>query len=268
MRTLPKKKTAKAAYSLVELIVVMAIGTILASLAIPAIARLGAFSADDLGNTTQDLYTMLKAAKVHAATNNTDTAVVYTLDNYNEYNRPLSDPIADSFTGDITRAIIGAAIVSYDKELGVFTPLKVREGNFQRFPDEVVIPLMEPEEKQGNLLYTDLEAHYNPILSNLKLIGMNTIKVNFRVENAEYEDRYNISLPAHTFSPAGQLKVEDSSKERYAFMIAANPNLDPEERLILPDTYFGNPPDITAEELFLSRTISLYRSTGRIKISD
>ncbi len=259
MRQPGNNKSAKSAYSLVELIVVMAIGGLLTAFAIPSIARLGAFSSNELGNTTQELYTMLKAARIYASTHNTDTAVVYTLDNYSTTSNTIREPLGDSMTGEVTRAIVGAALVRKDKVRDLFVPITVREGIFRQFPNEVVIALIPPEQTHGTPLYADLNARYAG-LDRLGQLGMKTVYVNFNDENDLTEP-----LPAHVFTPAGQLDPTDSSKERYTFMVTATPDLAPEERLVIPNTDYDG--QTTAADLFISRTIELFRSTGRVKIA-
>ena len=63
-----------AGFSLVELIVVLAVIGILAGISIPVVRM---FSQNDLQRGVRPLTSMLRAARVYAATFNVNTAVVY-----------------------------------------------------------------------------------------------------------------------------------------------------------------------------------------------
>lgn len=66
-------------FTLVEMIVVMAILAILAAAAIPSFVRIAQMDSDRIDFTSRLVYGMLNAARVHAATFRTDTALYYTL---------------------------------------------------------------------------------------------------------------------------------------------------------------------------------------------
>ncbi|HNR35770.1 MAG TPA: prepilin-type N-terminal cleavage/methylation domain-containing protein, partial [Candidatus Hydrogenedentes bacterium] len=65
--------------TMIELIVVLAILALMSAIAIPTFARLGYFSRNDLQATARELHSMLKAAKIYAATYRVNTAVAYSL---------------------------------------------------------------------------------------------------------------------------------------------------------------------------------------------
>ncbi|MFP6584874.1 MAG: prepilin-type N-terminal cleavage/methylation domain-containing protein [Candidatus Hydrogenedentota bacterium] len=67
-------------YTLVELLVVMAIIVMLSSVTIPTLIRSGFFSSDKSRTAARDLFAQLRAANLHATTRNVDAAIAYDVD--------------------------------------------------------------------------------------------------------------------------------------------------------------------------------------------
>jgi prepilin-type N-terminal cleavage/methylation domain-containing protein len=65
--------------TLVELLIVIAILTILGAVAVPSLARMGAFTRDDISHRSRTVSSLLLAARSYAALFRTDTAVLYML---------------------------------------------------------------------------------------------------------------------------------------------------------------------------------------------
>ena len=94
------RQGSPAGLTLVELLVVLAILGLMAGVAIPSLARMGLFSSDDVGSGSRELFALMRAAKVHAATYRVDTAIAYGV--------VLKQ---DSVTGQAVESINAAAMV-------------------------------------------------------------------------------------------------------------------------------------------------------------
>lgn len=178
--------------TLVELIVVLAIVALLSAIAIPGLARFGAFSNDTLSRETRQLYEMLTAARVYATTWNVRTAVVYNLDNYQSPQvNPTNDPLLGGLAAFEQDALIGGpiryieaasimyalpgsasrfseAIVALKQNDGVqnpgtedaFYPVDGREGQWKRFDDSIAMLFLNPADNAGNV-FLSARPRYN-----------------------------------------------------------------------------------------------------------
>lgn len=188
------KSKSEQGLTLVELIVVLAIVAALSALAIPGLARLGAFSNDSLPRASRELFEMLSAARIYATTWNVRTAVVYNLDNYQSPTvNPTNDPVpgtnftVDSVTNQQVRYIsaasmmyalpnsegrYGDAIVAAGSAAGLvnkredaFVPAAGKEWQWKLFDDEIVLLLMDPI--SGTKLYDDFSPRYRCSADNM-----------------------------------------------------------------------------------------------------
>lgn len=82
-------------FTLVEMLVVMAIVATLAAVAIPTLARMGVFSRDAMGGSARTVMNMLRAARVYGATFRTETGVVYVLNRVEDSRNGAPQIIAD-----------------------------------------------------------------------------------------------------------------------------------------------------------------------------
>lgn len=65
--------------TMVELLIVLAIIALMTAVAIPTFSRLGFFSGNEMQDCARELYAMLRAAKIYAATYRVDAAVAYNI---------------------------------------------------------------------------------------------------------------------------------------------------------------------------------------------
>jgi len=268
-------------FTLVEILVVLSIFAILAAVAIPAFARYGIFSKNELQRSALELHTMLKAARNYAATHRVDTAVVYTLDNFVPPPAPNDvgsfTPVQDSVTGSPVRVITGAAVMEKVREgpfKGSFVPVPGDLGSFTAFPGGMVVLLVDPM-NPGNVFYWSGQPRF---VSNDSGGGQRVEELGMMVVDAYIGDTgpladpgteaysaESVKFPAHVFQPSGRL---DSSggRERYTIHMSPSPAEAPNDRLINADfPQYVNPSD--GSENLITVPIELYRSTGRVKIA-
>lgn len=163
-------------FTLVELMVVLGIIVLLTAVAIPGLAKLGAFSRDEFRRSVQEVSGMLRAAQIYATTYNVNTAVVYSMDNWSNDEASLVDstppgepevedgmndpavavgaPIVDTISGNPVRQIEAAAIMyqlpsTTGRLSGHYVPIPTPAGTFTKLPQDMSILLMNPELPSG-----------------------------------------------------------------------------------------------------------------------
>lgn len=194
--------------SLVELLVVLAVLTLLAAISVPAFVRFR--PQDEVNGARRELYTMLKHAQVHAVSQRVKTAVVYVLDNYTSplsppanvppeawttrydpaNESPLAEPVTDSLSGDNVRVGVAYALVYEIKDgpfAGFFVPAEEFEGNFRAFPGRSALLFAEPTPGLRPRYYDSTRPRFQPTESDsarqdgyanrIQVLGMSTVPV-------------------------------------------------------------------------------------------
>jgi hypothetical protein len=145
---------------------------VVSAIAIPGLAKMGAFSRDEFKRATQEVNSVLRAAQLYATTYNVNTAVVYSMDHYSQAEatqldtlpvtdpsdedpgdpfEPVASPIVDSLTGTPVRQIEAAAIMyQLPSTMGAnlrdkFVPIPGDLGEFRPLPQGMSIALQSPE---------------------------------------------------------------------------------------------------------------------------
>lgn len=137
----------ESAMTLVELLVVVTIIALVAAIAVPTFARVGAFQRNSVYKTARQLHGLLYAAKVHAATHRVDTAVAYAYQDKDENNNEI--PV---------KFMNVVCIMKKDAGSGRFVPLDDYSGQVRRLPGESGI-LHQPDKNglKGITVRADLQ---------------------------------------------------------------------------------------------------------------
>ena len=261
-----RRPSSHAGVTLLELLVVLMILGLMAGIAIPTFSRLGLFSRNDVQQTARELYSLMRAAKIYAATYRVDTAVAFQYGDAKELGG----------SADCLRAVAllyrhphPADMGRSEKPNGVYVPIRDNEGGFRMLPGDTGVLLHDPFSAAP---YTHLPP------------GMSGINV-YWPSSGDYEDAHPCLEPcvdsngvpggtlcpvyAWIFSPSGRIYVRDhadsqrcpddasADMELWRMYVGIALTGEPAERL----TDANNP---SSQERVIA--IDLYRGTGRAVI--
>lgn len=272
-----KYRESRAGFTLVEIMVVLAIVALISAIAIPGLAKLGAFSRDEFKRTVTQLDSLLRAAQIYSTTYNVDTAVVYTMDNYSATEaatgvlEAVPNPIVDSVTGNFVRQIEAAAMLYKIPEGkgplgGQFVSAPGELGEFSYFPNGMSVLLYNPEEPFQNFYFEMGASNYIQAATDncICSMGMNQIDVYL-------EGTGTVPFMAHVFKPSSRMSVVNACAgcdgERFAVYIAPSADRPLDERLTYPDQpTLGNASDGQPNLMF--KKIYVHKSTARVRVPD
>lgn len=291
-----------AGLTLIELIVVLAILALMSAIAIPTLARLGFFARNEVQNSARELYAMLRAAKIYAATYHVDTGIAYGVSL-----KP------DSVTGQVIETIDAIAMVyklpreiqdlcvdlpSYAMTTGTYVPVvgEQERGFFRPLPKDTgmlaenllpggtgtygnylhdsvqAILIFQPQptyDQNGNRKRELACEPVMPLLLSDDLLSLLPSRLQYLAalpagqRALGYgENTSNLGFPAHVFTPSGRLLT--SGIERFRIYVGYAPDASPVERFADP----ANPDRTPTMEggNIRSIPIELYRGTGRVTI--
>lgn len=245
---------ARAGMTLVEMLIVVAIIAVMASVAIPTFARLGFLSRGELQNTSHELFALLRASRIYAATYRVNTGIAYDVTIRNSmqtinsvamvYELPGTDlyaPVVDGRNGPMFRqfptyiGILAHGILDSD------TDVPDIECEFPRQSlkaIQIVDEYTVERDVFGNIVaYTRLAPHHEFLPSPAN----------------EVPDEF----PAHIFEPSGRMASDPAgAAERNTIALGFTPDADPRERFVN---------ELDASDGKRTIPIDLYRSTGRVK---
>jgi len=273
-----KYRESRAGFTLVEIMVVLAIVALISAIAIPGLAKLGAFSRDEFKRTVSQLDSLLRAAQIYSTTYNVDTAVVYSMDNYspsetfNGVPEAVPNPIFDSLTGNPVRQIEAAAMLYKIPDgkgplSGQFVPASGDLGEFTSFPNGMSVMLSNPEDPFQTFYFELGASNYIQSATDncICSLGMNQVPVYL-------EGVGSAPFMAHVFKPSSRMSVVNITSclgcdgERFALYVAPSADRPLDERLVSPETASLVAPD--GQPNLMYKKIYIHKSTARVRVPD
>ena len=277
-------------FTLVEMLVVVAIIAIVAGISIPVAVRYSSLGENDIQRSAQALQDIIRAAKIYSSTNNVRSAVVYSLGaeetSYGDgYRRIINGfAVVRELTRDELRNIqVADGVYSSQSDL-YFTPVRDPDGAFQRFEGATCMAFWreEPEiEVDGNFInplsLVDMsqpnqedEVERDMGMKAIYVLdtyvdegtGLLTGEYVFAPANLQgiplgFPALEN-SFPAHIFKPSGSLE-NPSPKQRFTLYITRLPS-DTVEELFARQTAVGS-------GIPRAATLDLFATLGRIRLN-
>ena len=244
LRLPARRRRADEGITIVEMLVVLGIIGLVATLSIPVVLTFGLNPTRQIGQASRDLYTQLKTAKIYAGTYNVETALAYG-----------GRTVTDSVTGELVPIIDSFMTVRRLKrdELeyfgldpaaqDIFIPVQSADGRFRRLAAEGcilsdVFKIVNGQNDAGlsaGRIYNP-ENYGDPNELFLKPVGFDANGNNV-IEPSEQLGYQGIAVqfPMHAFQPSGEMtSAINSVKQRVQLNLGVMPDSEPADRF--PDT--------------------------------
>ncbi|HEO70675.1 MAG TPA: prepilin-type N-terminal cleavage/methylation domain-containing protein [Candidatus Hydrogenedentes bacterium] len=271
---------ASAGLTLAELLVVLVIIGVMASIAIPMLYAAGALTGDKLGVAAREYYALLRAARIYAAANTVGAGLAYWLapapDNLYE-RRTL--PRAWDNVKAVDRRYMNAyfmvrrlrreenAALGLDEDAEYFVPVQGRNGNVQLMDDLMCIYTRDNDDPVTDYALKpvdvcDLQGDWPPPPERVTPERESEVRV--------------YGFYAHVFRPSGELDTS-STKQRFQLAVGLLPEAQFSDRFLLDEERLedgidndGNGlVDEPGEDLIERLVgIELFKSTGRVQITE
>lgn len=201
-----------AAFSLVELLVVLAIVALLTGIAVPTMGRMGVWSTNDVDHSARTIFGLMRSARMYAVANRVDTAVIY-----NIVDAPTGEPVINGF--------------------GVARQLRQRElQDLPGYDDSLpgggalnrtqYVMVSSPEAKMQILPETtSIELAVDSALW-IDEYGFTPLHV-WQQESGAYSELIpGGTFYGHVFAPAGHVRIGDTGKMRVTLRVREMPGTE------------------------------------------
>ncbi len=261
-----------AGFSLTELLVVLGVIALMAGIIVPTALSRRNLSTANMRTASRELYALLAATKVYAATHNVPTAVVYGI-----------REMGDSHLGKRIQVIDSVAVVrgfkdpdevaALQRDLGVagkaaadyFRPITHEQGNFNRLSNNVaLLPLVYDEPDwvfdEHEMSISAKETGFVPVrLTRVEEGGVVVFDPNHDFNGARSFP--GLAFPAHVFLPSGIMRKPAEASERLKLHVGPMPDEALSLRFETTDGAVN-----TGRPRFMQ--LFLFPSTGRVAIAE
>lgn len=268
-----ERSSQRRGFTLVELLVVMAIVSFVVVLAIPMAGRMGLLGGSKQVLAGRELFTLLRAAKIYATTYNVETALAYSVLAANDSETDARIPYIDSIA--IVRRLKPSERRDRALEFSslperLFVPLRNREGGFRPFTGNTCIlnnPCIEDDVADE---VTIQDAGGGGVETSFdKAMAMDYITL-YDEDSGEIIEsvKGDRQFPAHVFGPSGAIMTESDVRQRILLRVGLRPDASPDERFYIdPETGQFERDDECGERRDNAVEVSLYTALGRVKMS-
>ena len=261
----------KRGVTLVELLVVLGIIGLLASISIPLVATMAPTPMRTIETASRELFTLLKGARIYATTYNVKTVVSYAITAPHDTIENKPCPVLDSVAlarlmspEERSRLDVEYALRFIPFGADVYVPVRNNQGRFTPMRGGTCIISQECSDpfefRVGEGGYLDIRGLTPVLLFDLDSLTVIEPRFVAPVEvagNPLYGQLgYNNparSFPAHVFLPSGGMPLNLSGRQRAQLSVGLLPSADPDDRQ-------------TLDNLPRSVTLSLYQAQGRVKV--
>lgn len=258
-------------FTLVEMIIVIAIVSLMAAVAIPTLARMGAFTRDDVTKAANEVYRTLQAAKMYAATFRVNTAVYYTFREVDDSRDAIGDKatIADGVGMARKLSLKEAADLFGNPELArgdaeylsAYAMVGSDAGEWTKLPENGAIWGALEEISNPDIDMNDfLLAGQDDVLDGITIYDLSRTDADDRRQPLLVTKAYDGGFPAHVFKPSGELEAEAGAPVAVIY-VGPSPVADVRDRFVDYD-------EATPKDSLAAHRIEISAASGRMESYD
>ena len=255
-------------FTLVELLVVLAIVGLLGGVAIPTIAKVGGFLRNDPDIAAREMYSSMRAARIYSTTYRVDTAVVYGLAQRADSATALPVTVIDSYglARQMTRAEMWSLGLPVPSGNLPYMLIQNYDAKFRKLPaTSCVLSINNAYDPAVGVTANLTDIENTEGLTPILLYDIDGRLITPLVAVPGLPDAF----PAHVFLPTGTMEPQASPVARFTVNVGPAPDASLEDRFAVapgerdPETNTVLPGGL----LKVPVRIELFRTTGRVKMT-